>query len=32
VTEEALDCIKWRNRLGSGCEPVVGQITDDDEA
>jgi hypothetical protein len=27
--EEALDRIKWRNRFGRGCGPVVWQITDD---
>jgi hypothetical protein len=26
---EALDCIKWRNRFGRGCGPVVWQITDE---
>jgi hypothetical protein len=30
LKEEALDCIKWRNRFGRGCGPVVCQITDDD--
>jgi hypothetical protein len=29
LKEEALDCIKWRNRFGSGFGPVVWQITDD---
>jgi hypothetical protein len=29
--EEALDRIKWRNRFGRGCGPVVWQITDDDD-
>jgi hypothetical protein len=28
LKEEALDCIKWRNRFGRGCGPVVWQITD----
>jgi hypothetical protein len=23
LKEEALDCIKWRNRFGRGCGPVV---------
>ena len=23
LKEEALDCIKWRNRFGGGCGPVV---------
>jgi hypothetical protein len=31
LKEEALDCIKWRNRFGGGCGPVVWQITDDDD-
>jgi hypothetical protein len=31
LKEEALDRIKWRNRFGRGCGPVVWQITDDDE-
>jgi hypothetical protein len=31
LKEEALDRIKWRNRFGRGCEPVVWQITDDDD-
>jgi hypothetical protein len=31
LKEEALDCIKWRNRFGGGCGPVVWQITDDNE-
>jgi hypothetical protein len=31
LKEEALDRIKWRNRFGTGCGPVVGQITDDDD-
>jgi hypothetical protein len=26
---EALDRIKWRNRFGRGCGPVVWQITDE---
>jgi hypothetical protein len=30
LKEEALDRIKWRNRFGEGCGPVVWQITDDD--
>jgi hypothetical protein len=30
LKEEALDRFKWRNRFGSGCGPVVWQITDDD--
>jgi formate-dependent nitrite reductase membrane component NrfD len=29
LKEEALDRIKWRNRFGRGCGPVVWQITDD---
>jgi hypothetical protein len=29
LKEEALDRIKWRNRLGRGCGPVVSQITDE---
>jgi hypothetical protein len=29
LKEEALDRIKWRNRLGRGCGPVVWQITDE---
>jgi formylmethanofuran dehydrogenase subunit E-like metal-binding protein len=29
LKEEALDCIKWRNRFGRGCGPVVWQITDE---
>ena len=31
LKEEALDCIKWRNRFGRGCGPVIWQITDDDD-
>jgi hypothetical protein len=31
LKEEALDRIKWRNRIGRGCGPVVWQITDDDD-
>jgi hypothetical protein len=31
LKEEALDHIKWRNRFGRGCGPVVWQITDDDD-
>jgi hypothetical protein len=31
LKEEALDRIKWRNRFGRGCGPVVWQITDDDD-
>jgi hypothetical protein len=31
LKEEALDRIKWRNRFGRGCGPVVWQITDEDE-
>jgi hypothetical protein len=31
LKEEALDRIKWRNRFGRGCGPVVRQITDDDD-
>jgi hypothetical protein len=27
LKEEALDRIKWRNRFGRGCGPVVWQIT-----
>jgi hypothetical protein len=23
MKEKALDCIKWRNRFGRGCRPVV---------
>jgi hypothetical protein len=30
LKEEALDRIKWRNRFGRGCGPVVRQITDGD--
>jgi hypothetical protein len=30
LKEEALHRIKWRNRFGRGCGPVVWQITDDD--
>jgi hypothetical protein len=30
LKEEGLDRIKWRNRFGRGCEPVIWQITDDD--
>jgi hypothetical protein len=30
LKEKALDRIKWRNRFGRGCGPVVWQITDDD--
>jgi hypothetical protein len=30
LKEEALDRIKWRNRFGRDCGPVVWQITDDD--
>jgi hypothetical protein len=29
LKEEALDRIKWRNRFGGGCGPVVWQITDE---
>jgi hypothetical protein len=29
LKEEALDRIKWANRFGRGCGPVVWQITDD---
>jgi hypothetical protein len=29
LKEEALDRIKWRNRFGRGCGPVVCQITDE---
>jgi hypothetical protein len=29
LKEEALDRIKWRNRFGRGCGPVVWQITDE---
>jgi hypothetical protein len=29
LKEEAVDRIKWRNRFGGGCGPVVWQITDD---
>jgi hypothetical protein len=29
LKEEALDRIKWRNRFGKGCGPVVWQITDE---
>jgi hypothetical protein len=28
LKEEALDRIKWRNRFGKDCGPVVWQITD----
>jgi hypothetical protein len=28
LKEEAIDRIKWRNRFGRGCGPVVWQITD----
>jgi hypothetical protein len=28
LKEEALDRIKWRNRFGRCCGPVVWQITD----
>jgi hypothetical protein len=31
LKEEALDRIKWRNRFGRGCGPVIWQITDDDD-
>jgi hypothetical protein len=31
LKEEALDRIKWRNRVGRGFGPVVWQITDDDD-
>jgi hypothetical protein len=31
LKKEALDRIKWRNRLGEGCGPVVWQITGDDD-
>jgi hypothetical protein len=31
LKEEALDRIKWGNRFGKGCGPVVLQITDDDD-
>jgi hypothetical protein len=31
LKEEALDRIKWRNRYGRGCGPVVWQVTDDDD-
>jgi hypothetical protein len=30
LKEEALNHIKWRNRFGGGCGPVVWQITYDD--
>jgi hypothetical protein len=29
LKEEALDRIKWRNRFGRSCGPVVRQITDE---
>jgi hypothetical protein len=29
LKEEALDRVKWRNRFGRGCGPVVWQITDE---
>jgi hypothetical protein len=29
LKEEALYCIKWRNRFGRGCGPVLWQITDE---
>jgi hypothetical protein len=29
LKEEAVDRIKWRNRFGRGCGPVVCQITDE---
>jgi hypothetical protein len=29
LEEEALDRIKWRNRFGRGCGPVVCHITDE---
>jgi hypothetical protein len=29
LKEETLDRIKWRNRFGRGCGPVVWQITDE---
>jgi hypothetical protein len=29
LKEEVLDRIKWRNRFGGGCGPVVWQITDE---
>jgi hypothetical protein len=29
LKEEALDRIKWRNRFGRGCGPVVWQITNE---
>jgi hypothetical protein len=29
LKEEAVDRIKWRNRFGRGCGPVVWQITDE---
>jgi hypothetical protein len=29
LEEEALDRIKWRNRFGRGCGPVVWQITNE---
>jgi hypothetical protein len=28
LKEEALDRIKWKNRFGRGCGPVVWQFTD----
>jgi hypothetical protein len=31
LKEDALDRIKWRNRFGRDCGPVVWQITDDDD-
>ena len=31
LKEEALDRTMWRNRFGRGFEPVVWQITDDDD-
>jgi hypothetical protein len=31
LKEEALDRIKWRNRFGRGCGPVIWPITDDDD-
>jgi hypothetical protein len=31
LKEEAQDRIKWRNRFGRGCGPVVWQITDNDD-
>jgi hypothetical protein len=31
LKEEALDRVKWGNRFGRGCGPVVWQITDEDD-